>query len=67
MAFDQNISGATMRERHTVDEAALHVTSVFTQKGEHAVIDHPADADEKVLVALGYKQEFRRSVPQYRL
>jgi hypothetical protein len=27
-----------------------------------AVIDHVADSDEEVLVALGYKQEFRRSV-----
>jgi hypothetical protein len=60
MVFDENVSGVTMRERHTVDETALHVTSVFTKKGEHAVIDHPADADEEILVALGYKQEFKR-------
>jgi hypothetical protein len=65
MAIDQNVPGANMRERHAVDERALHVTSVFTKKGEHAVIDHPADADEEVLVALGYKQEFKRSVAQY--
>jgi hypothetical protein len=64
MAFNQNVPSATMRERHTVDETALHVTSVFTKKGEHAVIDHQADADEEVLVALGYKQEFKRSVAQ---
>jgi len=48
-----------------VDETALHVTSVFTKKGEHAVLDHIADADEEVLVALGYKQEFKRSVAHY--
>ena len=46
--------------RHTVDEGRLRVTSVFTKRGEHAVVDHLADADEEVLVALGYKQEFKR-------
>lgn len=55
MAAEQNT-----QRRYTVDESALHVTSVFTKKGEHAVIDHTADADEEVLVALGYKQEFKR-------
>jgi hypothetical protein len=55
MATDRNT------QRYTVDETALHVTSVFTKKGEHAVLDHTADADEEVLVALGYKQEFKRS------
>ena len=45
-----------------VDEARLRVTSVFARTGDHAVIDHVADADEEVLVALGYKQEFKRSV-----
>ena len=45
-----------------MDESGLKVTSVFTKRGEHAVIDHVADADEEVLVALGYKQEFKRSV-----
>jgi hypothetical protein len=47
--------------KHTVDESEMHVTSIFTKTGEHAVIDHNTDADEEVLVALGYKQEFRRS------
>ena len=46
--------------RHTVNERSLNVTSVFTKRGEHAVLDHTADADEEVLVALGYKQEFKR-------
>jgi hypothetical protein len=45
-----------------VDEARLRVTSVFARTGDHAVIDHVADADEEILVALGYKQEFKRSV-----
>jgi hypothetical protein len=48
--------------RHTVDESKLHVTSVLAQKGEHAVLDHFADADEEILGALGYKQEFKRYV-----
>ncbi|MCJ1316815.1 hypothetical protein MMC15_002136 [Xylographa vitiligo] len=46
--------------RRTVDEGTLHVTSVFQKTGDHAVLDHVADADEEVLVALGYKQEFKR-------
>lgn len=48
--------------RRTVDERALHVTSLFTKTGNHAVLDHTADADEEVLVALGYKQEFKRYI-----
>jgi hypothetical protein len=59
MATDQNIP------KYTVDETRLHVTSIFTKTGEHAVIDHHADADEEVLVALGYKQEFKRSVSHF--
>jgi hypothetical protein len=47
-------------KRSVVDERGLRVTSVFTKRGEHAVLDHVADADEEVLVALGYKQEFKR-------
>ncbi|KAA6412389.1 MAG: amino acid transporter [Lasallia pustulata] len=46
--------------RRTVDEGALHVTSVFAKTGDHAVLDHVADDDEEILVALGYKQEFKR-------
>lgn len=46
--------------RHTIDASALGVTSVFQKTHEQAVIDHAADADEKVLVSLGYKQEFKR-------
>jgi hypothetical protein len=53
---------AAERRVSVVDEARLRVTSVFAKTGDHAVIDHVADADEEVLVALGYKQEFKRSV-----
>jgi hypothetical protein len=60
MATERNMSTAS--GKHAVDATQLHVTSVFTKKGEHAVLDHTADADEEVLVALGYKQEFKRSV-----
>ncbi|KAG0651842.1 putative amino-acid permease [Hyphodiscus hymeniophilus] len=49
-------------QKHIIDEATLHVTSIFQKTGEHAVTDHTADADEEVLGALGYKQEFKRSV-----
>jgi amino acid transporter len=56
MATDQSM------QKHTIDETALQVTSIFTKTGEHAVLDHTADADEEILVALGYKQEFKRSV-----
>ncbi|CAG8980197.1 hypothetical protein HYALB_00012389 [Hymenoscyphus albidus] len=46
---------------HTIDEAKLHITSVFQHSsGDHAIIDHIADSDEEILVALGYKQEFKR-------
>ena len=51
---------ASERKLSTVDETKLRVTSVFTKTGDHAVIDHVADLDEETLVALGYKQEFKR-------
>jgi hypothetical protein len=35
------------------------VTSVLPER-DIPISDHPMDADERVLVALGYKQEFRR-------
>ena len=35
---------------------------MFQRTGDHAVIDHTADSDEEVLVALGYKQEFKREL-----
>ena len=50
------------RKTSVVDETRLRITSVFTKTGDHAVIDHVADADEEVLVGLGYKQEFKRFV-----
>ena len=46
--------------RHTIDAKDLHVTSIFAQTGERAVIDHAVDKDEEVLIALGYLPEFKR-------
>ncbi|KAL6245272.1 hypothetical protein RBB50_008047 [Rhinocladiella similis] len=43
-----------------VDEEKVGVTSVFTTRGEHAVVQEGADQDEVTLGALGYKQEFKR-------
>ncbi|KAK7902999.1 hypothetical protein LTR67_002645 [Exophiala xenobiotica] len=43
-----------------VDEDKVGVTSVFKQRGEHALVQEGADQDEVTLVALGYKQEFKR-------
>lgn len=45
---------------HTVDEGKLNVTSVLAKSGAHAIVDHATDADEEILLALGYKQEFKR-------
>jgi hypothetical protein len=46
-----------------VDEDKVGVTSVFKQRGEHALVQEGADQDEVTLVALGYKQEFKRYKP----
>jgi len=43
-----------------IDENAVGVTSVFSKRGEHAVLEEGATADEVTLGALGYKQEFKR-------
>lgn len=48
--------------RHQIHEERLQVTSVFTKRGEHGVVDHEVDKDEEILTALGYKQEFKRWV-----
>ena len=53
---------ASDRQQSIVDESKLRVTSIFNKTGGHAVIDHVADSDEEVLVALGYKQEFKRDL-----
>jgi hypothetical protein len=45
---------------HAVDERDVKVTSVMTAQQEHALVDDTAGMDERVLVALGYKQEFKR-------
>lgn len=48
-----------------MDERTLGVTSIFSKIGGHAVLDHEADSDEETLVALGYKQEFKRYSPNF--
>lgn len=48
------------RNTVTVDESNLQVTSVFAGTGDHAILGDSANADEAVLGALGYKQEFKR-------
>ena len=35
------------------------VTTVFA-RGDAPVVDHKLDADEEILVALGYRQDFKR-------
>lgn len=51
-----------MASKHirVLNEQEFHVTSIFKQTGDHAILDHDADQDEEVLLALGYKQEFKR-------
>ena len=56
------VNMSTERNQLVVDESKLGVTSIFQRTGDHAVIDHQADKDEEVLVALGYKQEFKRDL-----
>ncbi|KAK5746850.1 hypothetical protein LTR17_000480 [Elasticomyces elasticus] len=55
-----SVSSATGGGRQTIDETTMNVTSIFQKTHDHAVVDHELDADERVLVALGYKQEFKR-------
>ncbi|TKA66840.1 hypothetical protein B0A55_08816, partial [Friedmanniomyces simplex] len=55
-----SVSSAPGGRRRTIDESTLGVTSVFQKTHDHAVVDHDLDADEQVLTALGYKQEFKR-------
>ena len=50
------------RQKSIVDESTIKVTTVFSDLGEHAVLDDNATLDEKALAALGYKQEFKRFV-----
>jgi len=44
---------------YIVDLANEPVTSVL-RRGSSPVVDHKLDADEEVLVALGYRQDFKR-------
>ncbi|TGO68930.1 hypothetical protein BELL_0801g00060 [Botrytis elliptica] len=51
-----------LKSKHTVDENTLHITSIFQNTGDDAVINHLVDTDEEILVSLGYKQEFKREL-----
>lgn len=47
-------------KRHVYADAShAPVTSVLAD-GDVPYVDHEMDADERVIVALGYKQEFKR-------
>jgi len=49
----------TLEYRASAEEARHYVTSVIPD-GEGIYVDHQMSADEATLVALGYKQEFKR-------
>jgi hypothetical protein len=42
-----------------IDVSNEPVTTVF-MAGDTAVLDHQPDADEEILIALGYRQDFKR-------
>jgi hypothetical protein len=42
-----------------IDISREQVTSVLG-RGEVVIVDHKVDADEEILVALGYRQDFKR-------
>jgi hypothetical protein len=44
---------------YQVDLSHEPVTTIFS-RGEAPISDHKLDADEEVLVALGYRQDFKR-------
>lgn len=48
-----------MGRTYQLDMAHERVTSVFA-KGDAPVVDHELDADEEILIALGYRQDFKR-------
>ncbi len=51
---------AEHRKGSAVNERDVKVTSVLSAQHEQAFADENADLDERTLVALGYKQEFKR-------
>lgn len=53
---------ATGRRTSSISNKDVAVTSVLNKQHELAVIDENATLDDKTLGALGYKQEFKRSV-----
>lgn len=48
-----------MGHSYQLDMAHERVTSVFSP-GDIPIVDHKLDPDEEVLVALGYRQDFKR-------
>ena len=48
-----------MEVSYQLDMARERVTSVFSI-GDAPVVDHMLDADEEVLLALGYRQDLKR-------
>ena len=59
---DSRILYSTMapKEYTAPAEVRAHVTSVIDDRRESIFVDHEMSADEANLVALGYKQEFKR-------
>ncbi|ODQ79155.1 hypothetical protein BABINDRAFT_162210 [Babjeviella inositovora NRRL Y-12698] len=43
-----------------IDVDQLHIHSILSNQGKKIVVDHDVDQDEAVMLALGYKQEFKR-------
>ena len=52
-------STLSSERKGTVDESTLRVTSLFQRTSGHSVIDHIADSDEEVLVALDTSRNSR--------
>jgi hypothetical protein len=48
-----------VKEYRASEDIRAHVTSVIPRR-ESVFVDHEMSADEATLVALGYKQEFKR-------
>src|ERR1700692_914493 len=47
------------RSSFQIDVAKEPVTTVF-MNGDAPVLDHVPDADEEILISLGYRQDFKR-------
>lgn len=60
MLGKQDVEAQSYRASVEVPVEDLNITSVLTKRHVHPVLDHELTADEEALVALGYKQEFKR-------